>query len=99
MPGSGHRGEIVGVIRIPLRTINPLNQREHWRQRATRVKSERTITSWSLVRAIKPTLPVVVTLTREAERAMDTDGLAASFKGVRRPGCRLAGARRCRPAN
>ena len=83
LPGPGDWGESVGVIRIPLRTINPLNQREHWRQRAVRVKAERTITSWSLVRETRPDLPVAVTLTREAERAMDTDGLAASFKGVR----------------
>lgn len=52
--------------------------------RSRRVKAEREATGWALVASGEPkTLPVTVQLTREAARAMDTDGLAASFKGVR----------------
>jgi hypothetical protein len=75
------------LIRISLRTVNPLNKREHWAQRAKRVRAERTATRcairavWGTV--IRPRVPVTVLLTREAMRSMDTDGLAASFKGVR----------------
>jgi len=70
-------------VRIPLRTLNPLNIREHWRARSKRVKDERLIT-WDAMRShAPPPLPVTVLLTRESVRAMDTDGLAASFKGVR----------------
>lgn len=70
-------------VRIPLRTVNPLNKREHWRVRCARVKVERASTLAWLMTEPKPPLPVVVNLTRESVRAMDTDGLAASFKGVR----------------
>lgn len=70
-------------IRIPIRTVNPLNRREHHFARSRRVKAEREATQWSLVGKERPALPVVVLLTREAMREMDTDGLAASFKGVR----------------
>lgn len=72
------------MIRIPLRTVNPLNQREHHHARARRVREERRITAWALIAsAEQKQLPVNVILTRESSREMDTDGLAASFKGVR----------------
>lgn len=70
-------------VRFDLRTMNPLNRREHWTARSKRVKAERKVTALALRNMAIPTLPAVVTLTREAVRAMDTDGLAASFKGVR----------------
>lgn len=71
------------TVRIPLRTINPLNKREHWSARARRVRNERIETAVALHPFCQGPLPVVVNLTREAVRPMDTDGLAASFKGVR----------------
>lgn len=71
------------TIRIPLRTVNPLNRRECWQVRSRRVKAERAATWDWLLASRKPPLPVTVSLTRESVRAMDTDGLAASFKGVR----------------
>lgn len=70
-------------IRIPLRTVNPLNRREHWTARSRRVKAERAATWAAVFDTLRPALPATVLLTREATRAMDTDGLAASFKGVR----------------
>ena len=71
------------AVRIPLQTINPLNKREHHMVRCRRVKSEREATAWAFMGQRVPDLPVDVALTREAARTMDTDGLAASFKGVR----------------
>ena len=73
---------------LPIRTKNPLNgQQGVWQAKARKRKQERettyllcgshwTVWGW-------PKLPVTVLLTRIAPRAMDTDGLAASFKSIR----------------
>lgn len=71
------------AVRVPIRTLNPLNHREFWRVRAIRVKAEREAVAWMLKGQPVPDLPVVVTFTREAMRSMDSDGLAASNKGLR----------------
>lgn len=72
------------MITIDLRTGNGLNAREHWRARARRVKAERELVSWSLVKAERPQLPCVVTLTRRApSNGLDDDNLAGSLKAVR----------------
>lgn len=73
---------------IPIRTVNPLNGSQGvWQAKARRRKQERYTTylitgrHWTVFGW--PKLPVTVLLTRIAPRAMDTDGLAASFKSVR----------------
>jgi hypothetical protein len=74
------------VIRLAgLRTGRGLNDREHWRVRAKRVKAEKDAAAWELARwAEKPPLPCVVTLTRFApSNGLDDDNLAGSLKGVR----------------
>ena len=69
---------------IPIRTVNPLNTREHWAKRAKRSKSER---EWAfiLTRVQPPgtARPVIVALERVGKRKMDDDGLSASFKAIR----------------
>lgn len=74
-------------LELRLKTVNPLNKREHWATRAKRAKNERYVTGmWLKVRSAFtpfPALPATVTLTRLAPRVMDSDGLAASFKAVR----------------
>lgn len=74
-------------LSLPIRTVNPLNNRRHWRVVSARSKRERATTyllagsHWTVHGW--PKLPATVLLTRIAPRAMDTDGLAASFKAVR----------------
>ena len=65
---------------LPIRTVNPLNERCHWAKRAKRSKSER---SMAKLLTPKTALPCRVILTRIAPRAMDGDGLQASFKAIR----------------
>jgi len=75
------------VVTIPgLRLVSESNQREHHMARARRVMHQRDIacmcTRVPIVRE-KPQLPLVVTLTRIAPRALDAhDNLRASFKAV-----------------
>lgn len=72
------------MILIPLRTVNPVNIREHWKARVRRVKAERDATAWALIAATKPALPCVVTLTRLApSNGLDDDSLPVSCKAVR----------------
>jgi hypothetical protein len=81
------------MIRIPIKTVNPLNRREHFMARAKRVAAERDAVSWALVAAnFRMELPALVTLTRVAPRALDRhDGLPASMKAVADMICKRAG--------
>lgn len=79
-------GELVAVVAVVpgLKTINPLNRREHHFARASRVRREKLATLAALRATGRPmALPVVVTLTRISARAMDSDGAVASLKAVR----------------
>lgn len=81
--GSGEGGSEIRVV-VPCRTINPLNQREHWQQRARRVRDERTHAAVALHGTERPALPCVVTFTRVAPSSgLDCDSLPASCKGMR----------------
>lgn len=72
------------MISIPLRTGRGLNDREHFRAHARRVKKEREAAAWMLKSATKPELPCSVILTRVApSNGLDDDNLAGSLKGVR----------------
>lgn len=73
-------------VRLPLRTVNALNERAHWSKRARRAKQERVEAAWSLLpwkRKGELKVPCTVTLTRESKKFMDGDGLQASFKNLR----------------
>lgn len=72
-------------ILVPIRTVSALNSREHWQQRSRRVKKERETVAWYLAtRAVKPALPLIVTLTRLGpSNGLDDDNLAGSCKSVR----------------
>lgn len=72
------------MICIQLRTGRGLNDREHFRAHAKRVKKERDAAAWMLKSAMKPGLPCSVTLTRVApSNGLDDDNLAGALKGVR----------------
>lgn len=79
-------GSEVTEVLLPVRTWSEANQRGHWGKRARRAKKQREAARL-LVRAARCALPnsgkVVVTLTRIAPRAMDTDNLAVGLKAVR----------------
>jgi len=77
------------VIRIeyPGKLVSALNAREHHMARSRRVKAERLAARIELQRAIggssKPPLPLAITVTRIAPRALDAhDNLGASCKGT-----------------
>jgi hypothetical protein len=79
---AGHREAI--TVLIPIRTVNPLNGREHWKARARRVRAERTATWACVTGKPRPALPCEVTMTRSApSNGLDDDSLPASCKGVR----------------
>ena len=72
-----------GAVSIPIRTGTGLNEREHWRARARRVKSERQATALFL-RGNRPALPCTVLLTRVGpSNGLDDDNLRGSLKAVR----------------
>ncbi len=64
-------------------TLKSPNQREHHFTRARRVRAERAAVAHAFEAFSPPTLPVVVTLTRIASRALDGhDNLCAAFKAI-----------------
>lgn len=74
------------MLKIPLRTGRGLNDREHFRTRARRVKAEKSMIAWSIVAqgVERPALPCTVTLTRVSpSRGLDGDNLQGSLKNVR----------------
>lgn len=70
-------------VRLPIRTVNGLNERTHWTVRSRRAKAERSAVGWAMSCTEACAVPCVVTLTREGKRDMDGDGLQASFKHCR----------------
>ncbi len=71
------------AVTIPLRLPSAANLREHWRVRATRVRTQRDAVTMYLGGRARPAFPVVVTLTRIAPRALDSDNLQSAMKGTR----------------
>lgn len=71
-------------IVIPMETGRGMNNREHFRVRAKRVKAERECVAWELVRRRRPPVPCSVLLTRFApSKGLDDDNLAGALKSVR----------------
>lgn len=68
------------TVYIPIKTASGLNNREHWRARAHRVKGERQ-TAALMVPA--RTLPCVVVMTRLSVGALDDDNLQGAMKSIR----------------
>jgi len=77
------------VFRVPIRTRNGLNDREHWSARSRRVKTERAATRAAFERLVffphttDEGATYTVRMTRIAPRRMDDDNLAGALKGVR----------------
>lgn len=68
---------------LPLRLENLANKREHWAARAKRAKEQRMVGSRLFVGRLRPSLPLVITITRLSAGRMDSDGLAISAKHLR----------------
>jgi hypothetical protein len=73
----------VATVTIPMRLPSAANLREHWAKKAKRVADQRRTVGAYLGGGPRPTLPVEVTLTRIAPRALDGDNLQHAFKGTR----------------
>ena len=71
------------LVTIPIALPSVANLREHWSVKARRVKSQRNAVGWLLGNRPRPSLPVVVTLTRVAPRSLDGDNLQGAFKATR----------------
>ena len=74
------------VVELPIRTVSEANRREHWAARARRVKQQRSTVGLVLgahLRLAGLNPPCVVTPTRIAPRALDSDNAVGSLKAVR----------------
>lgn len=70
----------------PVKTISEANNRDHWRKKSERRKSQQQEVDIMLLNALqgrKVALPCVVKLTRIGAKVLDSDNLAGSFKAVR----------------
>lgn len=76
------------TLRLPLRLVSEANRRGAWFVHDRRRKQQRTVTR-CVANLVHPSLRpatgsrLVVTITRVAPRALDTDNLATSAKAVR----------------
>lgn len=71
-------------VLLPIRLVSEANAHAHWRLRQRRAKVQRTATALALRGAVRAiVLPVVVTITRIAPRALDDDNLSGAAKHVR----------------
>lgn len=68
---------------LPLHTVSEANGREHWAKKSRRVREHRSTACHTIRLARKPPVPVVVTLTRIAPRALDDDNLRGALKATR----------------
>ena len=72
-------------VLLPLRIVSVLNLREHHMVRARRARLQRTTARMLMRQAhrARPAMPVTVTLTRIAPRALDGDNNQAGLKACR----------------
>ena len=71
------------TLLIPHRLPSAANERLHWRVKAKRTQAQRQLVALYIGGKPKPALPVAVTLTRIAPRALDGDNLQSAFKAPR----------------
>jgi len=69
-------------ITLQIRTVNPTNNRQHWRVVWQRSKKQRAIT-FLAVEQQSPKLPAVVTMTRISPGTLDDDNLRPALKSIR----------------
>lgn len=71
-------------IKLPIKTVNEANSREHWHKKAVRHTKQKDAIKFALVNRITPDLlPCTIKLTRVAPRKLDQwDNLPMSFKWI-----------------
>ena len=76
---------LVQSVELPIRTVSEKNAREHWATKARRTAKQRIDTLAGLLATgwPRPSLPLVITLTRIGPRKLDTDNLERALSGVR----------------
>lgn len=71
------------IIILPIRTVSETNQSEHWATRQRRAKAQRLAAFAALHRKVSiPKFPIVIGMTRIAQRQLDQGNLEASFKHI-----------------
>ena len=83
---AGHaRGMARVEVDIPIHTQSEANLREHWGDKAKRVKLHRNTAYMVIRQALKGAkpLPCTVTLTRMSPRLLDDDNLRQALKATR----------------
>ena len=77
--------ECMMTLILPIHTVSESNVHTHWRKRHHRAKTQRTAMYYRCLATWRtpPALPLRITLTRIAPRALDDDNLAASCKALR----------------
>lgn len=71
------------VLTVPLRLINPLNQREHWKRVHARGVREKHATASAMLFVNRKSCVDAVHIDRVSPKRLDSDNLAASAKHVR----------------
>ncbi len=75
---------MIQEIIVPIHTISEANKREHWRAGHARHKRQKYAVRLELLSNKLPQkLPVVVTMTRQSPRTLDSDNLQSAMKYVR----------------
>ncbi len=72
-----------GAVIYACRTVSESNAREHWAPRAKRAADHRRNATLVTRSTLLCPLPIVVTLTRVAPRALDDDNLRGALKATR----------------
>ena len=71
------------LIDLPIKTVSTLNTREHFRVAAKRKALHRAIVKRHMASIPRPSLPVVVCLTRHSSGTLDAhDNLPSAFKHI-----------------
>ncbi len=70
------------VVTLPIRTVSEANMREHWGKKYARKRSQQRTVALFLGNKTPPPPPLEITLTRIAQKKLDSDNLAGSFKHV-----------------
>lgn len=77
------------TVIIPIRTVSLANQREHWAERASRARYQRSCAAWLVRSGLLGQPPtdtsgrLAIELTRLAPRKLDSDNLAGACKSIR----------------
>ena len=75
--------EHVLCLTLPVRIESEANRRDHWAEKARRVKMQRNVVRWSLTGRKPPALPCTVRLVRVGPRDLDLDNLIGGGKAIR----------------